>query len=711
MRGLDNSVLNPAKRNIRALLLCVAGTLLNLSLNAIVNAFGLPMFLDTVGTITVAALGGYLPGVIVGLATNMVITVNDPTSIYYVYINVIIAVIAAYMGKKRWFRKPLGVIFSIVVFSVVGGFFGALIPWFLEDLPYISQSISDSISSLGFLGNTVSHFLANIITNFPDKAITVFLSVAIMFLLPDRVIPYFSFIGWKQDPRVANEISRINDPFSTRKSLKNKLIAVLSLSLALVAVAFLVISLTVYRKTFIEEHSRIAKGIGEVVARTINPESVTPMLDNNGITDDYYKTKVFLTGMLKSSTDVDYITVFIPKESGYQILYDLDYEGKSQNKVGDMISYDGIMGINRDLLLAGKKIAPTTAYFDDTFYVVSFEPVYDATGKCVCYASVSMNLNALKNMSIDFVVEMMSIFVGFFIVITTLVTWMTEQNVIIPIKSITKYIEDFSYAGNSQKLIDKNVKRIRSIDIKTGDEIEKLYNSISKLTADQAEQFRSIKKLNESTLAMQDGLIVTMADMVENRDSDTGAHVQKTAAYVKIIAEGLKRKGYYTEKLTPRFMSDVVRSAPLHDVGKITVSDKILNKPGRFEGNEYEIMQSHTTEGRKIIERAIATVDGSTYLKEARNMAGYHHERWDGTGYPEGLHGEAIPLSARIMAVADVFDALTSKRVYKPAFPLDEALKIIQEGSGTQFDPKCVEVLMDSLPEVKVVLKKYNQNA
>ena len=92
-------------------------------------------------------------------------------------------------------------------------------------------------------------------------------------------------------------------------------------------------------------------------------------------------------------------------------------------------------------------------------------------------------------------------------------------------------------------------------------------------------------------------------------------------------------------------------------------------------------------------------------------MAGYHHERWDGTGYPEGLHGEAIPLSARIMAVADVFDALTSKRVYKPAFPLDEALKIIQEGSGTQFDPKCVEVLMDSLPEVKVVLKKYNQNA
>ena len=154
-----------------------------------------------------------------------------------------------------------------------------------------------------------------------------------------------------------------------------------------------------------------------------------------------------------------------------------------------------------------------------------------------------------------------------------------------------------------------------------------------------------------------------------------------------------------------------MRSAPLHDVGKINIPDSVLNKPGKLTDEEYEIIKSHTTAGRMIMEKAISTVEGENYLKEALNMAAYHHERWDGRGYPEGLHGEVIPLSARIMSVADVFDALASPRVYKPAFPLDKARSIIREGAGTQFDPKCVEVFLEALPEVKAILQKYQQNS
>jgi HD-GYP domain-containing protein (c-di-GMP phosphodiesterase class II) len=230
------------------------------------------------------------------------------------------------------------------------------------------------------------------------------------------------------------------------------------------------------------------------------------------------------------------------------------------------------------------------------------------------------------------------------------------------------------------------------------------------MASETTEQMRSVRYLAESSDRMQNGLIITMADLVENRDSDTGAHIAKTAEYVKIISESLKKKGYYSEKLTPKFMSDIVKSAPLHDVGKISISDNVLNKPGKLTDEEYEIMKTHTIYGKEIIEKVINTVNGENYLKEARNMAAYHHERWDGKGYPEKLHGQVIPLAARIMAVADVFDALTSPRVYKPAFSIEKALEIINDGSGKMFDPKVVEAFMDAMPEIKVVLKKYQES-
>ncbi len=224
-----------------------------------------------------------------------------------------------------------------------------------------------------------------------------------------------------------------------------------------------------------------------------------------------------------------------------------------------------------------------------------------------------------------------------------------------------------------------------------------------------ADQYRDIRRFSEIAMKMRDGLIILMADMVENRDSDTGDHIQKTASYVRIILNGLKRKGYYSEQMTSQYMIYVEKSAPLHDVGKIKIPDAILNKPGRLTAEEFEIMKTHATVGKEIIEKAMSTIEGGSYLREARNMAAYHHEKWNGTGYPEGLKEEEIPLSARIMAVADVFDALTSARVYKPAFPLDEALRMIEEGKGTQFDPKCVEVFLESVSDIKDVLRKYNQ--
>ena len=165
----------------------------------------------------------------------------------------------------------------------------------------------------------------------------------------------------------------------------------------------------------------------------------------------------------------------------------------------------------------------------------------------------------------------------------------------------------------------------------------------------------------------------------------------------------MREKGLYPDILTDEYVADVVNSAPLHDVGKIMVSDTILNKPGRLTDDEFAIMKSHTTAGNQIISSAMSLVSDSGYLKEAKNLATYHHERWDGKGYPSGKAGEEIPLSARVMAVADVFDALVSRRSYKEPFTFEKSMEIIKEGSGTQFDPQIVQIFVESADEVKAI--------
>ena len=196
---------------------------------------------------------------------------------------------------------------------------------------------------------------------------------------------------------------------------------------------------------------------------------------------------------------------------------------------------------------------------------------------------------------------------------------------------------------------------------------------------------------HEQVSSMQSGMISFMAEVVENRDDNTGGHIKRTAKYVEGIAKELKRQGIYSDILTDRYMEDMVVAAPLHDIGKIHIPDDVLNKPGKLTEEQFEIMKTHSAAGEKLLAHATTEIGESEYLNMAVEMAAYHHEWWNGKGYPYGISGEEIPLCARIMAVADVFDALTSKRCYKNAMPLEKAYAIIREESGTHFDPVVVE--------------------
>ncbi|MDR0312379.1 MAG: response regulator [Treponema sp.] len=201
---------------------------------------------------------------------------------------------------------------------------------------------------------------------------------------------------------------------------------------------------------------------------------------------------------------------------------------------------------------------------------------------------------------------------------------------------------------------------------------------------------------------LQNGLVHVLADMVENRDKGTGGHIERTTSYIKILIKAMEERSLYVDELRTWDMETTNSSARLHDVGKIVIPDIILNKPGGLTDEEFEIMKSHVTEGERIIDKVIERTGEEDFLWNAKLFAGYHHERWDGTGYPRGLKGTEIPLQGRIMAVADVYDALVSKRPYKEALPDDKVVSIITSESGKYFDPKIVDVFL----EVKDLFKE-----
>lgn len=199
---------------------------------------------------------------------------------------------------------------------------------------------------------------------------------------------------------------------------------------------------------------------------------------------------------------------------------------------------------------------------------------------------------------------------------------------------------------------------------------------------------------SERMLSIQNNTIMGMATLIENRDGETGEHIRRTSMYVELLAKAAQKDGYSTSILTDRYIELTVKAAPMHDIGKIAVPDQILKKPGRLTDEEFEIMKRHAAEGGRIVREVLENIEDNEYVNIASKMAEFHHEKWNGSGYPHGCQALEIPLCARIMAIADVFDALVSKRCYKRALSLDEAFDIIRESSGTHFDPDLVRIFL-----------------
>ncbi|MCX7143860.1 MAG: two-component system response regulator [Proteobacteria bacterium] len=219
---------------------------------------------------------------------------------------------------------------------------------------------------------------------------------------------------------------------------------------------------------------------------------------------------------------------------------------------------------------------------------------------------------------------------------------------------------------------------------------------------------QEVEKRTREVMAIQDVTILAMASLAETRDSDTGNHIRRTQFYVKALAEKLRHLPRFAQFMSDQNINMLFKSAPLHDIGKVGIPDRILLKPGRFEPDEFEIMKQHTTLGRDAIEHAERSLGTNVeFLSMAKEIALSHQEKWDGSGYPEGLSGDDIPIAARLMALADVYDALISRRVYKEGMPHEKAVEIIQQGKASHFDPDVVDAFIMIADEFRAIAQRF----
>ena len=220
------------------------------------------------------------------------------------------------------------------------------------------------------------------------------------------------------------------------------------------------------------------------------------------------------------------------------------------------------------------------------------------------------------------------------------------------------------------------------------------------------EKVRKEKEIADAHMAV----VYALAKLAEFRDSDTGGHIERVTGICHLLTSNLRRRGKYTYLIDDDYIEKLTKVSPLHDIGKVGIPDCILLKPGRLTAKEFEVMKTHTTIGAKTLLEVKEKFPENRFLELAINITNFHHERWDGTGYPLGLKGNEIPLAARIMAIVDVYDALRSKRVYKDAYTHEESLKIIKEESGKAFDPEIVAAFLEVEDEIREIFLQYENS-
>lgn len=676
---------------LASVLLVVFGVLVNVLLERVIKPLGLPVYMDTLGTVLASLLGGSVHGVIVAAVSTVVRGASlNWMHIYFGVINVFLAVIVSWFKNKNVFKSVWKTALAIVFISALCGALSAVLTWFVYSFTWgegVTAIYAQRAFDLGIGTEKPFYSLlaACLFIDFIDKTIILLIGIGVYSLIPQRFMNVFA------DPLV--DSSYYGTAAAVRRPLLRKVLAFVLLAEVLLGVLVCMITYYLYSDASIEKYTEICTGVTQNAAIQIDPERVDEYIEKGSDAEGYDEIEANLYRIKESFPEIQYLYIYKIEKRGCRVVFDLDVDGEAGGDPGMLIPFDESFEEVLPALQAGETIDPMIT--DDTYgwLLTVYTPVFDSAGNCVCYSCADITMEKIIIDRAVFISKVFSLFFAVSIIIMDIMLEIAKSGIVYPINAMAGAASSFAFDTDTGRT--SSLERLQRLNIESGDEVSNLYIALKQMASDSDSYIDEVQKQSEMISKMQEEIILDFAEMVEARDKCTGDHIKKTSYYVRVIAEELQKEGAFSGALTDDYIAKLVRSAPLHDVGKIQISDVILNKPGRLTAEEFELMKTHTTAGREILTKTSGIALSTGYLQDAIDMAYCHHERWDGTGYPSRLKGEEIPLSARIMAVADVFDALVSQRSYKQPFSYGKAIEIIKEESGTHFDPTVVNAFLN----------------
>ena len=456
------------RKNYRnVLILCVASVLINVVFARLAQFlsqhFGLQLWFDTIGTVLAAAMGGYLPGIFVGLVTNFMKGFMDFASIYYSAMNVLIAATSALLANHGFLTKKWKIPLFILVMAFIGGVIGGILP-----------SIVNSIPTAGFV--------TDLLWDLADKTISVLLVVAIIRAIPPETRETLRFNGWRQTPLTKNDLEEIKKKIQCRSVLlRSKIIFILAVALGTMALTASTISFLLYRSSLISEYSEFAREVSVAVSEMFDHEKIDEYIASKGIDPDYVDVQHKIENIKVTAPTVKFIYIYKIDDEGGHVVFDF-HNSAADAAPGKLVKLDEAFEPYLETLREGGEIEPVISDSPFGRLLSVYTPVKNSAGKTVSYIGADIPMSMIVGKEVNFLTQMVFLFLGFVILIVAIVLWFVDFNIVFPINSMTMRTSEFAYSGSNA--LGENVEKIKRLDIHTGDEVENLYKAFTKMTED-----------------------------------------------------------------------------------------------------------------------------------------------------------------------------------------------------------------------------------